>query len=240
MTGLEGFSDWVLALLTRLFLYPGGVWLLVVLAGLRFACGGAATIRPTALATVLLKSSLPALSVAWAAISMLPLPGASALSAPIDRLALTALVLASLALDNHPDLREVAISASMALAVLSPLAQGDALLREVRPWEVSSVLSMLCVAVALLVLSNKVVLSLPGAVRWLSWLGLGFAPVLAGWGGHLLPGILGTSLVYATSIAILSTIGRLTSIHKPDKDWAIVTVAYGLAALSLLAALLGY
>jgi hypothetical protein len=240
MTGLEGFSDWVLALLPRFFLYPGGVWLLVALVGLRFAGGGKASLRPATLITDLLKASLPALSVAWAVISLLPLPGASVLGAPIDRLTLAAIILTSLVLDAAPDWKEVAISVGMALAVLSPLAGESGLLSEARSWEVSSALSMVCVAVGLVALSSRVGRDLPGAVRWLAWLGLGLAPVLAGWGEPFLPGIYWTSLVYAAAIAIFAVAGRFTSILGPDKDLRLVTLTWGVATLSLLAALLGY
>jgi hypothetical protein len=240
MTGLEGFSDWVLALLPRLFLYPGGVWLLVALVGLRVAIGGKASLRPATFITDLLKASLPALSVAWAAISLLPLPGASPLGAHIDRLALAAIILTSMALDATPDWKEVAISVGMALAVLSPLARESGLLSEARSWEVASALSMVCVAVGLVALSGGVGRDLPGAVRWLAWLGLGFAPVLAGWGEPLLPGIYWTSLIYATAIAIFAVAGRFTSIYAPAKDLRLVTLTWGVSTLSLVAALLGY
>ncbi len=83
MNGLEGFSDWTLALLPRLFLYPGGVWMLAAVLGLRFASGGLAAIKPSALVSDLSGVSLLAVAVAWAGLSLVPLPDASPLSAPL-------------------------------------------------------------------------------------------------------------------------------------------------------------
>src|SRR4051812_15825222 len=101
MTGLEGFSDWVLALLPRLSLYPGGVGVLVALVALRLAQGGVPAIRPLSLAQELIRTPLPSLALAWGAFALLPLPGAPPLSTQVDTLVLVTLVLISFSLDGE-------------------------------------------------------------------------------------------------------------------------------------------
>jgi hypothetical protein len=247
MTGLAGFSDWALSLLPRLFLYPGGAWMLVMLLCLRLASGGPKAVRPATLIADLIKASLPALAVAWAALALISLPGASTLSAPVDRLVLAWLLLVSLTMsevgreDNH---RWAAgwIGAGITLALLSPLTRGRSLLLvgDVAPWNLSSVLSLLAVGAGLVALSMSASRDLPGAVGWLAWLGLGLTPVWAGWDQPPLPGIYWASLVYAIAIALLAIIGRFISAYARDKGVAIIIGVWVLAILSLLAALLGY
>lgn len=244
MSGLEGFSDWTLALLPRLFLYPGGVWLLAALLGLRVTSGGWSAVRPQALVRDLSRASLLALAVAWAASSLVPLPAASPLSSQVDTFALVALLVASLALDEvkrgASGWREGWVSIGMALAVLAPAVQGRTLLGYVSTWNISSVLSMVCVGVGLIALSVDTGRHLPGAVRWLGWLGLGFAPVLAGWPQVPGGGFYWTSLIYALSIATLVSVGRFVASYTHGRKDVVVAVVCVLATLSLLATLVGY
>lgn len=244
MTELAGFSDWALSLLPRLFLYPGGVWLLAALLWLRLASSGPTPIRPAALVADLLKASLPALAVGWAALALISLPGASPLAAPIDRLILAALPLVSLALsgvDDSSKREEGWIGAGITLALLSPLTQGQTLLllSDEAIWGVSSALSVLSVALGLAALSTAIKRDMSGAVRWLAWLGLGLAPVWTAWAQPPLPGIYWTSLVYTFAIAILAIIGKFMSARIRNRE-AVVTGVWALAVLSLLAALLRY
>ena len=241
MTGLAGVSVWALSLLPRLFLYPGGVWMLAALLWLRLASGGPQVIRPATLGRGLVEASLPALAVAWAALALTPLPGAAPLAAPIDRLALVALVLVSLTLDwKEGAWGEGWIGAGMALAVLSPLARGRSLLEEAIGWETSGVLSILCVAAGLAALSASEASGLSGNVRWLAWLGLGFAPLWTGWAQPPVPGVYWVSLVYALGIAGLAGVGKLVHVRFNGRETYSAIVVWGLAILSLLAALLGH
>src|SRR5437868_6034119 len=97
---LGPFSDWTLALLPRLFLYPGGLWMLSMLLPL---CLLPARRRSRAFlppASCLLPAGpSPQLAVAWVALALLPLPGAAPLPFPVDRLSLAGLLVTSLALD---------------------------------------------------------------------------------------------------------------------------------------------
>lgn len=244
MTGLEGFSDWVLALLPRLFIYPGGLWMLVALAGLRLATGGLAAIRPRSILVDLAKALLPSLALAWATLSLLPLPGASPLAAPVDALVLIALVLISFTLDGDAALeRERWISVGMALAVLSPVVRGHVLMGYVPAWDASSVISMFCIAVGLARLSNAAQRDLATAVRWLTWAGLGFGPLLSGATQSGAAGVLWTTLIYAVAIVVSGGVaGRCAfaaSTSKRTTD-AVTIVIWSMAVISLAVALLGY
>jgi hypothetical protein len=249
MTGLAGFSDWALALLPRLFLYPGGAWMLVMVLWLRLVSGGPKAVRPATLAADLIKASLPALAVGWASLALIPLPGVSALSAPVDRLVLVALILVSRAISEVSGVGkhswiESCISAGITLALLAPLARGRSLLLtggDGAVWNLSSVLSVLAVMAGLAALSTSAALDdLPGAARWLAWLGLGLAPVWASWVQPPLPGIYWVSLTYALAIVMLSISGRAISAYARDKGATIAVGVWVLTTLSLLAALLGY
>ena len=240
--GLEQVSDWTLALLPRIFFYPGGVWLLAALVALRFAAGGLTSLVPSALASDLATAALPALSVAWVAVALLPLPGASPLAAPVDRFVLAALALVALALDRRHggavDRREVFIAVSITVALLAPVARGVSLLDGAPTWNLSSIFSMLCVAVGLAALSGRAARNLASAARWLAWLGLGFAPLLADWVAIPLQRLILASLVYAAGIVILAGGSRLVHLDPRDARW--IMVVWALAPVSLLAALLGY
>jgi len=97
---LASFSDWTLALLPRLFLYPGGLWLLVMLLALRFASGCARSVYPRALFADLSHANLISVSTAWVALALAPFPSSATLPSPVDSLVLAAIALLSLLLDS--------------------------------------------------------------------------------------------------------------------------------------------
>ena len=115
-TELASFSDWVLAALPRLFIYPGGAGLVAALLVLRLWPGlgpepGSGSVpvgRARHMAGLrylpyeLSTASLPALAVAWVGVALLPLPGAVPLPLPADRLALAGVFVASLLLEDRP------------------------------------------------------------------------------------------------------------------------------------------
>lgn len=262
MTELASFSDWVLALLPRLFLYPGGVWMLAALLLMKLTAGGPPSLRPGAIAADLLKDSLPALALAWTALALIPLPSAPPLAAPVDRLVLCALALVSMfASRTTRGGWEAWVNVGIAVAVVAPLARGTALLAKIEAVSISGVLSMLATTLGLAALSSGIGRDYSAGVRWMVWLGLGFAPV---WSAseelRLAPGLLWVSMVYAVVISLFTLATRLSRSAFDGKDWAVAVgdqgsgiggresaavtaclffAVWGAAAVSLLAALLG-
>ncbi len=244
MTGLEGFSDWVLALLPRLFLYPGGAWLLAALLGLRLVSGGLSAIKLHALALDLLNAPLAALSTAWVAVSLGPLPGGSPLAAPVDTLALVALVLVSLSLESGRKeiyrMDEGLVSLAMALGVLGSGVPVHLLPGYAPEGSISSWLAMLCVAAGLVASVPVGGRDLARGVRWLAWMGLGFVPVLKGWADLPITGIYWTSLVYVVAIAIFAFAYKGLAHYKYIGDWEVKALTWCFALLALLAGVMGY
>ena len=175
---LASFSDWTLALLPRLFLYPGGLWLLVMLLALHFARGGRKALSLQALSGELSRANLLSLAVAWAAVALSPMPGAGALPSPVDSLVLAALPALSLLLDLDARSQRVFLAAgAITVTLLLPAIEyGSLLVRAVGP-------TGLLVAVGLAVLCGLVALTwegdrgLAGEVRWLAWFCLGVVPL---------------------------------------------------------------
>jgi hypothetical protein len=234
---LSLFSDWTLALLPRLFIYPGGLWALAALLGLRLVCGGLRGAAPALMLADLARSPAAA-ATAWAALALLPLPGAAPLPFPADRFTLAGLMLVSLALDlPSVNLREerAAVHASagigLTLAVMAPLAGGRALLGDTGG--VSSWLSLAAAAVGLAGLAATSSSAASG-IRWLGWLGLAVAPVLD-YAGLSLPGVAWTSLVYGASILLVAGASRPAPVRGRPR--ALATTCWGLAGLAMLAAL---
>jgi len=239
MTELASFSDWVLALFPRLFLYPGGVWMLAALLFMRLTSRGPASLKPVALASDLLKDSLPPLALAWTTLALTPLPSASLLSTPIDRFVLCALALLSMLVGSKVQMDwEGWINIGLALAVLAPLASGIALMGTSQAASISGVLSMLAVTLGLAALSSEIGRSLSHDVRWLVWLGLGFAPLWAASEQLSLPGLLWVSMVYVVVIALFTLASKLSRSALYNREWTIFAV-WGTATLALLVALLG-
>ncbi|HEY0068598.1 MAG TPA: hypothetical protein VGE04_01370, partial [Chloroflexia bacterium] len=137
MNPLAGFSDWALALLPRLFLYPGGVAmvaaLLLALFTPRQTTGKGRTSLLRETLHLAANANTPALACAWAALSILPLPGLAPLPFPVDRFSLVAIIAVSLLFDltgAREDRRdELWPGVAIVLALMSPVA----LQRELMP-----------------------------------------------------------------------------------------------------------
>lgn len=182
---LAGFSDWVLALLPRLFLFPGGLWMIVGVAMIRFGSGGIAALHWRSWAADLKKTNTWAVATAWAALALLPLPGSASLPTPIDRWTLAALGAISFLLDlrgvKDQERRWYAnAAAGITFALIAPLASAQRLLISERqmdigwtaaPWLVS----VLAGIVALLWLGEG---GIGAQVRWLLWASMALSPVL--------------------------------------------------------------
>lgn len=243
MIGLQGFSDWVLALLPRLFLYPGGLGLVAAFVVFRLAQGGLVSLKPEALAQDLDKAPLLSLAVAWTTLSLISLPGASPLAAPVDTLVLVALVLISFSLDKEATFeREGWISAAMALAVLVSTIRGHTLTGYVPASGVSSLLAIFCIAIGVVRLSGTAQTSPAAVMRWIVWVGLGFGSLLSSTNPPGVPGILWTMAMYAIAFLVLNRASRLAFAATRGKRTtdAFTIAVWSLAALALVAALLGW
>jgi hypothetical protein len=253
---LEGFSRWTLELLPRLFLYPGGLWALVALLVLRLASGGVNAIRPRSLAADLLRAPLLPTGCAWVAMALLPLPASGPLWYPADRLVLAGLLLTSLVLDQAPSseyrvpstefqdttlatrysLLATHVEVAIALAILAPLASGQALLSAPLNRGAPGWLALGAVVVGLCAISNSTTLTLPGALRWLAWLGLAADEFWASIDSQPEWFWLGAaSLAYAFAIATIAGAGRLAVVRR--NRTAMLAICWGLAALALVWAL---
>jgi hypothetical protein len=233
MTLLTSFSDWTLALLPRLFLYPGGLWLLAALIALFVATGWRETRRYRSLLHDLTQANLPALAIAWAALSLLPLPGTQPLSFPADRLSLAALLALSLLFDAPSTRREHGMAGTaITLAIMAPLAGRQAILDAGGGVTIADWLSLLAVVAGLAALTADGAPSLSGGVRWLGWLGLGAAPI---WHQTLISNALWVSLAYALAIGVIAWVSGF--VWGRANSMVAVGAAVGLSAGSLLAAL---
>jgi hypothetical protein len=118
---LAAFSDWALTLLPRLFLYPGGLFLLVALMLLRVASGGVGALTPRAALRDFARTDTLSLALVWAAVALLPLPSWSLPFEP-EVPALALLLALSLLLDiTGNGSREQALAGgAITLAVLVP------------------------------------------------------------------------------------------------------------------------
>ncbi|HYP41368.1 MAG TPA: hypothetical protein VEX13_13495 [Chloroflexia bacterium] len=234
MTPLVGFSDWTLALLPRLFLYPGGLWMLAALIALLVAMSGRESRRYRSLLHDLTQANLLALATAWAALSLLPLPGTQPLPFPADRLSLAALLALSMLFDGPSLKREHGIAGTaITLAIIAPMSGGQALLHAGATFALADGLSLLAVAAGLAALVTEGAPSLSGGVRWLGWLGLGAAPI---WHHALISNALWASLVYAFAIGAIAWVSSV--VWRRTKSIIPIGAALGLSAVSLLTALL--
>jgi hypothetical protein len=234
MTALSSFSDWTLALLPRLFLYPGGLWMLAALIALLIATSGRESRRYRLLLHDLTQANLPALATAWAALSLLPLPGTQPLPFPADRLSLAALLALSMLFDASSTRREQGMAGTaITLAIMAPMSGGLALLNAGAAIMLADWLSLLAVAAGLAALTADGAPSLSGGVRWLGWLGLGAAPV---WHQALISNALWASLIYALAIGVIAWASGI--VWRRANSMVVVGAAFGLSAMSLLAALL--
>ena len=219
---LAQFSQWVLALLPRLFIYPGGVWLLVGIALIRLAGDGTKGVGPRAWLDDLMGADLPSLAVAWAGIAMLPLPGASVLPTAVDRWALASVLAVSLLLDSGTrganGMRMANAGAAITLAIVAPLAGGDSLVG--LPADYASRaplafgLAVAAVAVGLVVIVWWGGAGLAGEVRGLGWLALALMPVY----GDMWPVV--TVWVFGAGM-IIWFVARRTRTRIVDKQGAL-------------------
>lgn len=229
MNDLAGFSEWMLALLPRLFLYPGGLWLLAVIIGLKFVGAGRQAASPRALLSNLFSADLLALATAWSAVALLPNVAATPHTFPTDRLALSCLLAISLLLEpRKPGLHlELAVLA----AVIVPVAGQSSLLNA--NIGASGWLSLLAVLLGMAALVPQATNNLALAVRLIGWLGLASAPL---WALPRLQDPLRVLLAFTALILAVSLVGRLAE-QRIRAEWS-TAVVWSLAALSLLAALL--
>lgn len=236
MSELAPFSEWTFALLPRLFIYPGGVWLLPALLFWRLLSGGYRSLAPRPLARSLMGANLLSLATAWTAISLLPLPGAPPLPFPADRFTLLALLALSLLLDNYSS-AEGWLGAGVTLALIAPVAGGSVLLLSPGSGRLSEWLAALAVLAGLVGIASLRASqqSLQASARGLAWLGLGAHPL---WASMQLPlaGVVTVSLVYTVVLAAMAFLARLTRTQKWGRGAAYV--CWGWAALALLLALL--
>jgi hypothetical protein len=233
---LAQFSDWTLALLPRLFLYPGGLW---ALGGLLLLCArdGPQTLLPSSLATWLLRANLPSAAVAWAAMALLPLPGATSLPVPVDRFALAGLLTTSLLLNVYAgrsiDVEDAVAGVVLPLAALAPLVGGLSLLQSGDDWGLSGWLALAAIVVALLLQPD----GMESDIRTLGWLGLGAAPVWAALVGRGFNAVLLVSLVYGLLLVVIGRASRLRLVREARSG--LTAASLGLAGLSMLLPLLG-
>lgn len=207
---LAQFSDWVLALLPRLFIYPGGLWLLVGVALIRLAENGTKGVEPRAWLDDLMGANLPSLAIAWTGVALLPLPGASVLPEPVDRWALAAVVAVSLLLDGGMrgagKGRMAQAGAAITLAILAPLAGGDSI-AGLPAYYASRAPLAFGLAVAAVVIGLVVMVwwrggGIAGEVRGLGWLALALMPVY----GDMWPVV--TAWVFGAGIMVWFVAGK--------------------------------
>lgn len=232
---LAAFSDWALALLPRLFLYPGGLWMLGGLLVMRYVPRLSAY-RPTSMLHELAKANLPALATAWAALSLLPMPAAAPLPTPVDGLTLAALLALSMILDinnGEVDRQQALVGVGVTLALSTPAVMSRSLLAQSIEWSVPMALSILAVGVGLVALNRTGGRSLSGDVRLLTWLCVGLLPLWSRLNSAAL-----TTLVIFAAVAALQFMFRKRLQSERTARWATFTL-WLLATAGLLAALLG-
>lgn len=200
---LAQFSEWVLALLPRLFIYPGGLWLLAGVALIRLAGKVTKGVEPRAWLDGLMGADLPSLAIAWAGVALLPLPGASVLPSPVDRWALAAVLAVSLLMDNEMRgvgrVRTVQAGAAITLAILAPLAGGNSMVGLPVDY-VSRAPLVFGLAVAAVVVGLVVMVwwggrGLAGGARGLGWLALALMPIYGDMWPVVTAWILGAGIV---------------------------------------------
>ncbi len=231
------FSDWTLALLPRLLIYPGGLWMLAALLVFRLATDGVTSLKPTSLARDLGRANILALATAWAALALLPLPGAEAMPFPPDTFSLAGLLALSLSADviwgYKQGRRNALAGVATTLAIMAPVAGRRALIIASGIPSLSDWLSLLAVGVALATVAHLSRRDLSGGVRWLAWLALGAAPFR---GVTPMPAALWVSLAYAAALLALAVVNRVLDKEAMGK-WALATM-WSLAGLSLVVALM--
>jgi hypothetical protein len=225
---LAAFSDWALALLPRLFLYPGGLFLLASLALLRLASGGAGALAPPAVLRDLAGTNALSLAVAWAAVALLPLPGWTLPFAPGSPV-LALLLALSLLLDitEVQSTERAFAGGAVTLALLVPPVEG---VPGLVVWSVVG----LAVVSAVIALGASSRGTLAGQVRSVGWLWVWLSGGLT-----LLPGVHGWFMPVALAVSALA-LGIVLRVARGERGAraASPAIAWSLALPSLLAALL--
>lgn len=175
MNPLSGFSDWVLALLPRLFLLPGAPALLLAVA--LYYLADRARSNPTitgphALAHAFLRGNTLALATAWVGVALVPFPGMAPLPFPVDTFALLSLPVASLAFDlfSGKKIESQEIGGVLALIVAVPALalQGSRLFDTGSNEGAAAWLGLGSMACGLVALFPGVAWGISGAMRWLT------------------------------------------------------------------------
>jgi hypothetical protein len=223
---LASFSDWTFALLPRLFLYPGGLFLLASLALLRLASGGVRALSPRALLRDLADANTLSLAVAWAAVALLPgwtLPFSPGTYALVPLLALS-LLLDIKAIRGR---EQVLAGSAATLALLVPPVEGV-------PGLVVWAVVGLAVVSAVIALGASSRGTLAGQARSVAWMWVWLSGGLT-----LLPGVHGWFMPVALAVSALA-LGIVLRVARGDKGEraASPVIAWSLALPSLLAALL--
>ncbi|MEO8286726.1 MAG: hypothetical protein ABI670_09855 [Chloroflexota bacterium] len=236
---LAAFSDWTLALLPRLFLYPGGLWLLAALLLFRSASGGLPAVQPSRLLHDLARVNLLSAALAWTAIALLPFPGIPPLPYPVDRFVPLALLALSFLLDikgGKASPLQGVVTAIVTLAVLIPSIESRTLFGTSAHPTIAVVASSLAVGIALVALlqAGEGQQSISGGVRWLSWLCLGLLPL---WQFIAVEGAWLPSLTVVVALLLLCGLSRLLPDGGRAAVWAASSALF-LALLGLLPALL--
>ncbi len=201
MSPLAGFSDWVLALLPRIFFYPGGAGLAAALCLALITLRGAASRGRGGVLLVVLRfltaANIPALACAWAALSILPLPGVAPLPFPVDRFSLLAVAATSLLFDlmrpGEANRDELWPDLAIVLALMSPLVLQRGLALGAQGQGVVAYVAGAAVLAGLVGLFGSARYGWSGAARWLAWWGAGMAWAAVpgeAWGWATLPAAL--------------------------------------------------
>ena len=224
---LAAFSDWVLALLPRLFVYPGGLWLLAALALFRLPSGGVHTLSPRAMLRDLADANTLPLALAWAAVALLPVPGWALPFAPGPYVLAPLLALSLLVDIKHEGGGEQALAGgAITFALLVPPVDG---LPGVFVWLLAGV-AVLAGVYALAAIRGDGLAGEARAIGWV-WLWLtGGLALLSGDQAWLAPVVL-PAAAFALGVV-------LRAARRGRGEAVAPVIAWTLALLSLLAALL--
>jgi hypothetical protein len=200
--------------------------LLLALFTPRPAIGTARTLRLRETLHLAANANTPALACAWAALSMLPLPGLAPLPFPVDRFSVPALIAASLLFDlahaNEDRRDELWPGVAVMLALVSPVASQSELMTGGGDQGAAGYLARVAALAGLVGLFDGMRYGWSHAARWLAWWGAAFALGAvpgATWGCVSLPAALVLGWIaqrldwgrYATLLAYLLGLAALAT-----------------------------
>ncbi|HUP28281.1 MAG TPA: hypothetical protein VM409_07590 [Chloroflexia bacterium] len=232
MNYLTSFSDWTLALAPRLFLYPGGLFLLALLMLSRVASRGVGSVRPRVLFREFANANLPCLALAWSAVALLPVPGAQPLPFPADRFVLAGLLAAAFLLDPlHRTSKDKShLEVAILTAAVAPLAGQISILggdqASLPAW-----LSLGAMSTGVVALIGKSEIQIEDGVRLIGWLTLAAAPL---WTLQKLQ----NGAAPPTLLALVAVIGLCAWGTRRIRAGWLEAATWGLATLALFTALL--